>query len=131
MRALFCEVPFLVLIKVHLNFYSPESARDRQFHHINIAAAAGPPAGGHTSSSSDAVVHVVCGIFSLVAAEPSAARFSHSRNLGFDAIGGGSCDAAARPAHGDKPAADPGLGEDQRLSVPPLRVGRGHRAVRL
>ena len=75
-------------------------------------------------SRSDAVVHVVLGVLALVAAEPPAGGLQ--RNLTVT-----TAVSATGPAHGDQPAADPGLGQDQRLSVPPLRVGGGHRAVRL
>ena len=85
-----------------------------------------------SSSSSDAVVHVVLGVLALVAAEPPAecGLGLKRRNLTVT-VTAAAVLSATGPAHGDQPAADPGLGEDQRLSVPPLRVGGGHRAVRL
>ena len=83
-------------------------------------------------NSSDAFVHVVLGVLALVAAEPPAGGLGLQRNLTVTAAAVLLLlSSATGPAHGDQPAADPGLGEDQRLSVPPLRVGGGHRAVRL
>ena len=81
------------------------------------------------NSISDAVVHVVLGVLALVAAEPPAGGLGLQRGLTVTVTA--AVLSATGPAHGDQPAADPGLGEDQRLSVPPIRVGGGHRAVRL